>query len=89
MKKQYLIIFGSLIIIFILWVGSWVYVDTTYQTGINYLSDRGTFGDKFGFINSLFSGLALTGIIISIYFQQIELKLQRDELSETRKEFIE
>lgn len=55
----------------------------------NYLSNRGTFGDKFGFINSLFSGLALTGIIISIYFQQIELSLQRKELSDTRKEFKE
>ena len=51
------------------------------------ITERGAFGDKFGFINSLFSGLALTGIIISIYFQQKELSLQREELIETREEF--
>lgn len=88
MKNKKLIIWGSLIGIIILWVLSWIFVDFIFPSeGTNYLTDRGTFGDKFGFINSLFSGLALTGIIISIYFQQHELSLQREELSETRKEF--
>lgn len=48
---------------------------------------RGTFGDMFGSVNALFSGLALAGIILTILMQKQELKLQRDELSETRKEF--
>jgi hypothetical protein len=48
---------------------------------------RGTFGDMFGSINALFSGLALAGIIITILLQQKELRLQRQELSETRQEF--
>lgn len=90
MKNRNYIIFGSLIIIIIilLWLGSWYYIDVTFpDNSCDYLSNRGTFGDKFGFINSLFSGLALTGIVISIYFQQIELKLQRNEIVETRKEF--
>ena len=39
----------------------------------------GTFGDSFGALNTLFSGLAFSGIIISIY-------LQSKELSETRSE---
>ena len=50
-------------------------------------TDRGTFGDMFGAINALFSGLALFGIIISILIQQNELNLQRKELIETRLEF--
>ena len=83
MKYKKLIIFGSLFLIVILWLISWYYVDDKFSD----LQDRGTFGDKFGFINSLFSGLALTGIIISIYFQQYELKLQRKELADTRNEF--
>ena len=50
-------------------------------------TERGTFGDMFGSINALFSGLALAGIILTILLQRKELKLQRDELTETRKEF--
>ncbi len=49
---------------------------------------RGTFGDMFGFINALFSGLALAGVIFAIFLQRKDLKLQADELAETRKEFI-
>lgn len=49
--------------------------------------DRGTFGDMFGSINSLFSGLALAGIILTILLQRQELKLQRKELADTRREF--
>lgn len=48
---------------------------------------RGTFGDMFGAVNALFSGLAFAGIIITILLQRSELKLQRDELRETREEY--
>lgn len=48
---------------------------------------RGTFGDMFGSVNALFSGLALAGIILTILLQRKELRLQREELTETRKEF--
>lgn len=41
----------------------------------------------FGAVNSVFSGLAFAGIIITIYLQRKELGYQRDELRETRKEF--
>jgi len=72
-------------IILILWGASWwlmmVNFDTTNQDG------RGTFGDMFGSVNSLFSGLALGGIIFTIYLQRSELRLQRKELKDTRKEF--
>jgi hypothetical protein len=49
-------------------------------------ADRGTFGDMFGAINSLFSALAFGGVIYTIYLQKTELGLQRLELIETRKE---
>ena len=48
---------------------------------------RGTFGDMFGSVNALFSGLALAGIILTILLQRKELKLQREELRDTRTEF--
>lgn len=64
---------------------SWIY--TYYELKDLDPNVRGTFGDMFGSINALFSGLALAGIIITILLQQKELRLQRQELSATREEF--
>jgi hypothetical protein len=78
-KKK--ILLGTLFIIAI-WIVSGI--------AIYYLikpTERGAFGDMFGAVNSLFSGLALFGIIISILIQQKELNLQRNELRDTRLEF--
>jgi hypothetical protein len=46
----------------------------------------GTFGDMFGMVNSLFSGLAFLGLIHTIRLQMHEIGLQRDELELTRSE---
>lgn len=48
--------------------------------------DRGTFGDMFGAVNALFSGMAFLGVIFAILLQSKELKLQRKELKFTREE---
>ncbi|GGI57815.1 hypothetical protein [Winogradskyella haliclonae] len=48
--------------------------------------ERGTLGDMFGTLNTLFSGLAFAGIIFTILLQRKELSLQREELKETRRE---
>ncbi len=48
--------------------------------------DRGSFGDMFGAVNTLFSGLALAGVVYAIILQSRELALQREELSMTREE---
>lgn len=50
------------------------------------IPDRGTIGDMFGTINSLFSGLAFAAIIYTILLQKNELGLQREELVLTRAE---
>lgn len=70
------------IIVVILYAGSWYYIDSTY-TG---LDARGQFGDKFGAVNALFSGLAFAGLIFTIILQKNELALQRKELSLTHEE---
>ena len=54
-----------------------------------FMSDsekRGQFGDMFGAVNALFSGLAFAGLIITLILQRRELSLQRDELEQTREE---
>ena len=65
-----------------IWISSIFIVPLFYCN----LTDRGVFGDSFGAINSLFSGLAFAGIIYTILLQRKELKLQRDELELTRDE---
>ena len=50
---------------------------------------RGQFGDSFGAVNALFSGLAFAGLISALYLQRSELQLQREELRLTRHELSE
>lgn len=47
-------------------------------------AERGQFGDMFGSVNALFSGLAFLVLILSMWLQRDELNLQRQELAETR-----
>lgn len=47
---------------------------------------KAAFGNMFGPISALFSGLAFAGIIITIILQSRELALQRLELKDTREE---
>lgn len=68
--------------VFAIWLLSWVLIDLC----ISECNDRGTFGDKFGAVNALFSGLAFAGLIVTLLYQKEELKLQREELKETRNE---
>ena len=48
--------------------------------------ERGTFGDMFGAVNALFSGLAFASLVYTIFLQKRELELQRQELALTRAE---
>lgn len=50
------------------------------------INSSGVFGDSFGVLTSLFSGLAFAGLIITIVMQRDELALQRQELNLTREE---
>ncbi|TBV26846.1 hypothetical protein DMZ43_07205 [Meridianimaribacter sp. CL38] len=73
------------------WYFSWQYIDKSIlskEDGLSDIEARGLFGDKFGAINALFSALAFAGIIFTIFLQKRELKLQREEMKETRGEFI-
>lgn len=69
---------GTFAFVVAAWVLTWVLL-----TGQD---DRGTWGDMFGGVNALFSGLALAGVVIAILLQSAELSLQRQELEDTREE---
>lgn len=54
--------------------------------GLDNWSDRGTFGDLYGAVNALFSGLAFAGLIYTIVLQKRDLELQRNEIALNRAE---
>lgn len=64
-KNNYKLLIILTLIVLGLWLISWWII----VTRVTLWSERGDFGDMFGGINSLFSGLALIGIVYSIYIQ--------------------
>ncbi len=75
-------LFYLLTVVFVVWALSYVVVRMKYSL----LPERALFGDAFGGINALFSGLAFAGVIFTIHLQRKELALQREELKQTREE---
>ena len=51
-------------------------------------SDRGTFGDLFGAVNALFSGLAFAGLLYSLIENRKQISSQQEELLINRKELL-
>jgi hypothetical protein len=73
---------ASMVAILVVWVASAAAV-------WNYFGKpdgAGTFGDMFGAVNALFSGLAFATLIYAAWMQREELGLQREELQATRAE---
>lgn len=83
-SKQNRVIVFAISCVLLLYLLSWLCIDLF----IDCPNERGTFGDKFGAINSFFSGLAVAGLICTIYLQKKELGLQRIEIRQTREEMI-
>jgi hypothetical protein len=77
---------GLLSILIILVVIIWVLSAVFIIYGLDNWSDRGTFGDLFGAVNGLFSGLAFAGLIYTIVLQKRDLQMQRDEIRMNRSE---
>lgn len=64
----------------------WLIAGAAVWLSIGSLEQRGQFGDMFGAVNALFSGLAMAGVIYAVLLQQNELALQRQELRAQRQE---
>jgi len=80
---KYLISFCiSVAILFIIF--STVLIVLTWPISELSVIKAGTFGDSFGVLTSLFSGLAFAGIISTILLQRKDLALTREELRESR-----
>lgn len=68
---------GELLLIVILLYGScWWGVTRYIAAKDGDWSIRGQFGDMFGSVNALFSGLAFAGIIYTINLQRLQIRIQ-------------
>lgn len=75
--------YASLVVVMV-WGLSFVVV----YSSISGWTERGQFGDLFGAINALFSGLAFAGLIITIRQQHLDLQNQQDAIAQTNEEML-
>lgn len=66
----------AVFVMVLLWITTWILTEFF----ICIPAERGTFGDMFGSVNALFSGIALAGVIYTILLQRIELRQNTTEL---------
>lgn len=77
--------FMAAIALILIVIGMWIF----YPYGLPHLgmvtntATYGTFGDSYGALNTLFSGLAFATLIITLFLQRKELQLQREEVAES------
>jgi len=81
-KSLYLVIVLIPVIIISAYTASMLFLTET-----NWKSNPGTFGDSFGIINALFTGLAFSGLIVTIMLQYEAIKIQQQDLQESRQQF--
>jgi hypothetical protein len=78
------LLFSLITIVIVLWLLYWFLVDLLYPPGAE--DGGGVFGDKFGALNALFSGLAFAGILYTIALQRQDLSIQSRQIAEAERE---
>jgi len=73
------ILIGAVLFVVALWLGTvWL------VPWFDRLGERGTFGDMFGAVNALFTGLAFAFVVYGLAVQRHEVKLLSEELQGTK-----
>lgn len=72
-KPNYWLVFICLIVLIL-------FISVSYGYVVYEMKERGTFGDMFGGLNAIFSGLALTGVVLTLIMQMKDLELTREEV---------
>ncbi|MBL4786840.1 MAG: putative phage abortive infection protein [Cohaesibacteraceae bacterium] len=70
------------------WVGFLAFILWCVNLGFGLTltnADRGPFGDMFGAVNALFTGLAFVGVIYAIFLQRSEIALAKQEIAYTKQ----
>ena len=74
-----ILIILAVVAVLALWAGNWIYGAFLKET------ERGIFGDTFGAVNALFSGLAFAGVTYAILMQRYEISLAKEDARVTKK----
>jgi hypothetical protein len=81
------------VIVVVFWLATPTIMSLSANLGGGKLPERGQFGDQYGSVNALFTGLALLGLLYSGFQNQSALRqnsealsISREELENTRKE---
>ena len=72
------LLLGAVAFVFIACIVTFIFGNTSEHNA------RGTFGDMFGAVNAVFSGLAFCGVVYAILLQRADIKLTRADLKLTR-----
>jgi hypothetical protein len=70
---------GILVILIAIVIGLWIWLPAFLTKDVESLSDKAAFGDSYGAVSALFTGLAFAGLVFTILLQQREIKLQRED----------
>lgn len=88
MKKSYYVFIFSLVLLIVLsWLNYPYWIQFAFNENVLTNDSRALFGDSYGSLNTLFSGLAFAGIITSIFLQSQELRDTRAEIKGQKEEF--
>jgi hypothetical protein len=76
---NWLVSTGILVILIVLVVGLWMWLPWYLTQELKEVSQKALFGDVYGSVSALFTGLAFAGLIFTIILQQRQINLQREE----------
>jgi hypothetical protein len=71
----------AIFIVLFIWGASWFSIANLFDE----VESRGQFGDMFGAVNALFSGLAFAAIVITLHLQRIDLQVQREDFDTSQR----
>lgn len=84
MKIRDFLVLGLVLLIFATFAGALLW--SIWPIEEISVAKSGVFGDSFGALNALFSGLAFGGLLITVLYQREDLGLTKQELKLTREE---
>ncbi|EKJ5338430.1 putative phage abortive infection protein [Vibrio vulnificus] len=87
MKKSVISIVILVFSVIVTWYQYPIWMQIIFENEVSEITNRALFGDSYGSLNTLFSGLAFAGIITSIFLQSQELRDTRAEIKGQKEEF--
>jgi len=78
-NRHILVVFGIVLLLYAGYLGGLLY--KTWPISSYSMDKAGVFGDSFGALNALFSGLAFAAVLLTLFFQQKQIQAQQFETS--------